>query len=157
MARGLAVINGVEKIGTLLLLLDICVDEQRVCLGMDVLHHDLETVEAACLRNLDFTAEALDEVLVDNAVRGSEESEDVGDEVTLIIVQSVVPVVKVFGEIDFFGGPEGRFGLLVHAPDLLQSRLAVRMGKQFTRNAWTGSYLMVFNREEHEAVGVLLQ
>jgi hypothetical protein len=26
--------------------------------------------------------------------------------------------VKVLGEIDFFGGPERGFGLLVHLPDL---------------------------------------
>ena len=61
---------------------------------MDVLHHDLETVEATCFWDLDFTAETLDEVLVDNAVRGSEEGKDVGDEVSFIIVESVVPVVR---------------------------------------------------------------
>ena len=35
---------------------------------MDVLHHDLEPVEAARLWDLDFAAETLDEVLVDDAV-----------------------------------------------------------------------------------------
>lgn len=53
---------------------------------MNVLHHDLETVEAACLGDLNFTAEALDEVLIDDAVRGGEEGEDVGDEVTLVVI-----------------------------------------------------------------------
>ena len=65
---GLTGVYGVEKICTLLLLLDVCVDEQGVCLGVDVLHHDLETVEAACLWYLHLTAETLDEVLVDDAV-----------------------------------------------------------------------------------------
>ncbi len=66
--EGLTVVNGIEEVCTLFLLFNICVDEERVCLGMNVLHHNLETIEAACLGDLDFTAEALDEVLVDNAV-----------------------------------------------------------------------------------------
>ena len=41
-----------------------------------------------------------------------------GDEVALVVVESVVPVVEVFGEVDFFGGPEGGFGFLVHLPYL---------------------------------------
>lgn len=35
---------------------------------MDVLHHDLEAVEAASLRYLDLSTEALDEVLVDDTI-----------------------------------------------------------------------------------------
>ena len=58
-------------------LTNVCVDEQRVHLGVDVLHHDLEAVEAASFRYLDFRAEALDEVLVDNAIGCCEECEDV--------------------------------------------------------------------------------
>ena len=60
---------------------------------MDVLHHDLETVETSRLWCLDFTAEALDEVLVHDSVRCGEKGEDVGDEVFLVVVESVVPVV----------------------------------------------------------------
>ena len=80
----------------MLLLFDICVDEQGVCLGVDVFHHDLEAVEAARLWYLDFTAETLDEVLVDDAVGSGEEGEDMGNEVAFVVVQSVVPIVKVF-------------------------------------------------------------
>ena len=85
---------------------------------MNVLHHDLEAVKATCLGHLDFRAKSLDEVLVDNAIRGGEECENMRDEEAFVIVQSVVPVVKVFGEVDFFGGPEGGFGFFVHLPDL---------------------------------------
>ena len=67
-ASWLTGVNGIEEVCFLRLLLDVCVDEKGVCLGVDVLHHDLETVEASCLGNLDFTAEALDKVLVDNSV-----------------------------------------------------------------------------------------
>jgi hypothetical protein len=35
--------------------------------------------------------ETLNEVLVDNTVGGREEGQDVGDEVTLIVVQAVLP------------------------------------------------------------------
>jgi hypothetical protein len=58
-------------------------------------HHDLETIEASSFRGLDFTAEALDEVFVDNAIRGGEKGENVRDEVALIVVELVLPVVKV--------------------------------------------------------------
>ena len=114
----LTVVNGVEKVCALLGLADVGVDEERVCLGVDVLHHDLEAVEASCLGDLDLAREALDKVLVDNAIGGSEEGEDVGDEEALVVVEALVPVVDVLGEIDLFCGPEGSLGLLVHLPDL---------------------------------------
>jgi len=85
---------------------------------VDVLHHDLEAVEAAGLGDLNLATETLNQVLIDNAIRGSEEGKDVGDEVALVIVQAVVPVVQILGQINLLGGPEGSFGLLVHLPDL---------------------------------------
>lgn len=90
---------------------------------MDVLDHDLESIEAASLGHLDFSTETLQQVLVDNAVRGSEESKDVRDEVTLIVVQTVVPVVQVLRQVDFFGSPERRLSLLVHLPNLHRERM----------------------------------
>jgi hypothetical protein len=114
----LTVVNGVEQVVALLGLADVCVDEQRVCLRVDVLHHDLEAVEAAGLGDLYLAREALDKVLVDDAIGGGEEGEDVGNEEALVVVQSLVPVVEVLGEIDLFGSPERGLGLLVHLPDL---------------------------------------
>lgn len=104
------------------LLLNICVDEEGVCLRVDIFHHDLETVEASSLWHLNFVAEALEEVLVDNTVRRGEEGKDVGDEVSLVVVESVVPVVKILGEVDLLCGPERCLRFLIHLPDLLQSR-----------------------------------
>ena len=112
------VVDGVEEVPALLGLADICVDKQRVGLRVDVLHHDLETVEASCLRDLYFAREALDEVLVDNTIRGCEKGENVGDEEALVVVETLVPVVEILGEIDLLCGPERGFGLLVHLPDL---------------------------------------
>lgn len=112
-------LDGIEEVCTLGLLLDVCVNEEGVCLGVNVLDHDLETVEAAGLWDLDLAAEALEEVLVDNSVGRGEESENVGDEVALIVIEAVVPVVKVLGEVNLLCSPERRFRLLVHLPDLL--------------------------------------
>ena len=52
-------------------------------------HHGLEAVEATNFSSLSFVAEPLDEVLVDDSVRRREKSEDMGDEVSLVIVQLV--------------------------------------------------------------------
>ncbi len=49
-------------------------------------HHDLEAVEAASFGNLNFTAKALDEVLVNDAVGGSKEGEYVTNEVAFVFV-----------------------------------------------------------------------
>lgn len=73
---------------------------------MDVLHHDLETVEASCFGYLDLGAESLNKVLVDNTVRGGEKGKNVGDEEALVVVKLVVPVVEVLGEVDLLGSPE---------------------------------------------------
>lgn len=64
---------------------------------MDVFHHDLEAVEAARFRYLDFAAETLDEIFIDDAIRCGEEGEDVRDEVSLIVIEAVVPVVEILG------------------------------------------------------------
>lgn len=111
-------VYGIKEIGSLLLLLDICINEERVCLGMNILHHDLETIEAASLGYLDLSTEPLHQVFIDDAVRRGKEGEHMGDEVSLIIVQPIVPISQILGEINFLGGPKGRFGLFVHLPDL---------------------------------------
>ena len=61
-------LNGVEEICALSLLLNVCIDEERVCFGMNVLHHDLETVEASSLWYLNLVRKSLEQVLIDNAI-----------------------------------------------------------------------------------------
>ena len=111
-------INGAEEIVATSGVLDVCVDEERVRLRVNVFHHDLETVEATRLSSLDLVGETLNEIFVDNAVGCGEESEHVGNEVLLVGVQPVVPVVEILREIHLFRCPEGGFGFLVHLPDL---------------------------------------
>lgn len=124
---------------------------------MDVLHHDLKTVEAACLGYLYFTTETLDKVLIDDAVRSGEEGEDVGDEVALVVIQSVVPVVEVFGEVNFFGGPERGFRLLVHLPYLVENICKPRTTEHNMRvPRGVDTNLMILDGEEDEAVRIFL-
>ena len=79
---------------------------------MDVLHRDLEAVEEPRLRDLHLLREALDQVLVHDAVRRGKERQHVGDEVLLVVVE-VVPVAHVVGEVDLLRRPERRLRLLV--------------------------------------------
>lgn len=95
---------------------------------MYVLHHDLEAIEATCFRNLNLTAESLDKVFVDDSVRGSKEGKDVRDKEAFVIVQFVVPVVEIFGEVDFFGSPEGSFSFLICLPDLMVPKSMLAKG-----------------------------
>ena len=59
--------------------------------GVDVLHSNLEAIEAARLRELHLRTEALAEILVDDSVRGSEEGEHVRDEV-LLVRRKLLPI-----------------------------------------------------------------
>ena len=69
-------LNGVEEVLALLRVLDVCVDEERIRLGMDVLHHNLEAVEASRFSSLNLVRKTFNQILVDNTVRGGEEGED---------------------------------------------------------------------------------
>jgi hypothetical protein len=124
---------------------------------VNVLHHDLEPIEASRLGYLYLATKALYQILVDDTVRSGEEGEDVGDEEALVVVEALVPIVEVLGEIDLFGGPEGGFGLLVHVPDLswpVSVMFFTTLGRE-VRDAL--SYRVVLDGEEHETLGVLLK
>ena len=64
------------------------------------------TIKHPSFCNLNFTGEPLDEVLVNDAIRGCEKSENVRNKVALVCVKPVLPVVEILGEIHLFGGPE---------------------------------------------------
>ena len=81
------------------------VDQQRVDLGVDVLDGDLEAVEAPGLGPLHLGREVLREVLVDDAVRGGEEGQDRRDEVALLVVQLLLPVLRALGARRRRGSP----------------------------------------------------
>ena len=61
---------------------------------------------------------ALEQVFIDDTVRGSEESEDMGDEVTFVVVHAVIPVMEILRKVHLVSHPERCLGLLVHLPNL---------------------------------------
>lgn len=85
---------------------------------MDVFHHDLESIEASSFWNLNFSAEFLSQVLIDNAVRGCEEGKHVFDEMLLIFVE-FFPMLLVLRKVNFINNPEGGKSILVHLPDVV--------------------------------------
>lgn len=72
---------------------------------MDVFNCNLETIEGTCFGDLDFFHKSTGEIFKDDAVGGSEEGEDMRDEVAFAVGE-VLPVLEIGGKIDFFGGPE---------------------------------------------------
>ena len=145
-------LDRIEKIGTLLRVLDIGIDQERVGLGVNVLHHDLETVEAPCLGGLDLIAETLNEILIDDTIGSGEEGKDVGHKVALVIGQSVVPIAEILRQINLLGGPERSLGLLVHLPDLQHNQLT---REHVTTRVCKVIYLVVLDGKEHEALLIL--
>ena len=62
------------------------------------------------------SGEILCQVLVHDAVGGREEREDRRDEVALLVVELLLPVLHVVAQINLFRRPEGRLRFLVHSP-----------------------------------------
>ena len=62
------------------------------------------------------SGEILCQVLVDDAVRGREEREDRRDEVALLVVELLLPVLHVVAEIDLLSRPERGLSFFVHSP-----------------------------------------
>ena len=100
---------------------------------MNILHHHLETVEAACFGYLNLGHESLSEVLKNDTIRGRKEGKDMLNEVLLTIIE-LLPVLDILSEVDLLSCPEGRLLVFVHFP-----------------------HVTVLNGEKHKAVGVLLQ
>merc|ERR1712153_184986 len=97
-------------------ILDVCVNEKGVHLGMDVLDGNLEAVEAPGFRQLNLVREPHCKVLVDDAVASSKESQDVGDEMALV-VSEFLPVDCISSKVNLLNRPEAGHRLLVHHPD----------------------------------------
>jgi hypothetical protein len=108
----------IEEVSSLRGFFDIGVNQERVGLRMDILHHDLEAIETSGFRDLHFIAESFEKILIDNTVRSSKEGEDVRDEELFIRVETMFPIVKILRQINFLGSPEGCLSFLIHLPDL---------------------------------------
>jgi hypothetical protein len=108
---------------------------------MDVFHHDLETIKAACFRQLyltdmkftarfSFTIPSLAE----------KESKDVGDEVSFAIIQAV-PVLLVIRKVDLFGGPEAGFRLFLYISQIAGYLIGKRTKRSLFSFSNTSSFL----------------
>ena len=126
-------IQRIEQVVLFLRVFHIRVNQQRICFRVDVFHHDLEAVKAFGFGILHFGQEIHAQVFVHNAIAGRKKRQNVLDEVPFAVVQ-FLPVRQVGRKVNFLGSPKAGFGLLVHLPDVV-----------------------VFNREQHEAVRVFGQ
>ena len=66
-------------------ILDVHVNEEGVRFAVDVSNCNLEAVETLCFGCCNFGGKVVTQVLVDNAIRGSEERKDTGDEVAFVV------------------------------------------------------------------------
>ena len=85
---------------------------------MDVLHHNLETVEELRFGILYFGYKVFGQVFVYYTIGGSKKGQHVLNKVALV-VSEVFPVFKVLAKVYFFGRPERGFGLLIEFPDIV--------------------------------------
>ncbi len=81
------------------------VDEKRIGFAVDVLDSYLKAVEASGFRRCDLRRKVAAEVLVDDAIRCSEEGEEMGDEVAFVGIE-MGSICGVSLEVNLFGGPE---------------------------------------------------
>ena len=72
---------------------------------MDILDGDLEAAEASGFRRCDFRCKIAAEILVDDAVRCSEEGKHVGDEVEFVVSEAI-PICSIGLEVNLLGGLE---------------------------------------------------
>jgi hypothetical protein len=106
------------------------------------------TIKHSGFYDLDFTRKPFDEVLIHDAVRGRKKSEHMRDKVTHVIIEFVLPVVEVLGEIYTLGSPEGRLRLFVHLPNLDHLLDTLETPSKGLR-----TYLVVLDREKNAALG----
>merc|ERR1719162_290927 len=94
--------HGVDRIEDHLLFSrvpDVLLDQERVRLGMDVLHGHLEAIKGTRLWCLDLCSELGGQILQDYPVRSREEREHMLDEMPLAVCKSL-PILEVLREID---------------------------------------------------------
>eukprot|EP00438_Fugacium_kawagutii_P012791 Skav211671 [mRNA] locus=scaffold216:105387:106229:- [translate_table: standard] len=110
-------VNSIKKVILLLWVLDVLLDQQRIGLGVDVFHSNLETIKGPSLWNLHFRRELLRQVLQNDAVTSREECQHVLHKMLLALVEAY-PVLVVLCKVDLLSSPERCLMLLVHLPHL---------------------------------------
>ncbi len=98
--------------------IDIRVDEEAVRFAVDCFQQILAGVEEPRFGPLDFAGETGGEILHDNAVAAREESENVLNEVALIVIQ-LLPVLHIAAKVNLLWSPEDSHVLLVFRPEVM--------------------------------------
>lgn len=83
---------------------------------MNVLHGDLETIEAPGLRNLNLSTELFNQIFHNYPITSSKESQNILNKMFLIWVQ-FFPVPEILSQVNFISGPERSQMLLIHGID----------------------------------------
>ena len=110
------ILNSVKKIGFLVLVLDISIDQERVGLGMNVLHGYLEPIKTSGLRNLNFWTELFGKIFHNDSVTGGKKCQNIFYEMLFIGIE-FLPVFKVLVKVYFIGSPKWSKMLFVHFVD----------------------------------------
>jgi hypothetical protein len=97
---------------------NVGVNEERVSLRVNILHHHLKPVEASGLSYLNLSGEPLCKIFEYNAVTRSEKGKHVLDEVLLALVE-FLPIFLILSQVDLLCRPECRLLVLVHLPDVM--------------------------------------
>ena len=84
---------------------------------MDVFHHALETIKAACLGDGYLGTKIGDEILEDNAVAACKKGENIFDKV-LFIGREFFPVFSVRAKINLLGRPFHLLVFLIGVPNI---------------------------------------
>merc|ERR1719422_1955250 len=57
--------------------------------------------------------------LVDDAVGGREEGQNMGDEIPLVLLQLLIPIFQILLQVHLLSSPKARLSLFVHSPDVI--------------------------------------
>ncbi len=111
-------VNRVKDVCLLFRIVDIRIDEEAVRFAVNGFEQILAGVEEPRLRPLDFAAESCGKILHHNAVGPREESENVLNEVALVVIE-LLPVLHVAAEVNLLWSPEDGHVLLVFRPEVV--------------------------------------
>ena len=110
-------LDGPQNVQLLHPILNIRVNQQRICHGMNGLHHHLHGIEMDGFGDLDLPRKALSQILHNNAIASGKEPQNALHEMLFILGQRD-PVLHILGQVEFFRAPEDGNVILCHLPEI---------------------------------------
>lgn len=99
------VLHCIEQEQFLILVLNVCINQKGVSLGMNVFYRNLETVKRTGLRDLYFSRKVLCEIFHYNTITCCEECQNIFYEVFFIGIK-LFPIPQVLNKVDLICSPE---------------------------------------------------